>query len=203
MRAIVSACAIVLASTGLVGCDEKTDPQEIVKTTKSKLGRDSQIQAPANWFIVPASQEMPLLLSGTEGPQRIVLPGKQTGYTVAIVEFDCAKGIKVQQIRFTKRDNAKLAIDKNGEAKGTLGIEGNLPGLCNNPEGYRRVGGTLEEAIREVRKQAPTGEAPADVKQEAILAKDDPGLKEVKKTITLPNGEKITTVELRPANEPE
>ena len=103
---------IVLSSLALTGCEEPKTAEEITASTKSNRPAGGALVAPANWLIVPTTDETPLLLSGTSGPQRILKYEQRSGYAVAIVNVDCEKGINIQQIRSAKRDRGRLTVEK-------------------------------------------------------------------------------------------
>lgn len=153
MRQYISACATMACAIMLTSCQEKTvTPEDIVASSTSRPGRDAAMLAPANWFVVPGSAQLPLLVSGTEGPQRIVRVEPQSGYTVAIVDFDCSKGIHVQQSRTAQRDAGRPVV--SAERDGVFGADTHLRPLCEAPDGYRRIRGTLFEAMTQVRQDA-------------------------------------------------
>lgn len=193
-RTHVSACAIVLAALGLSGCEEPQTAEDIVATTESNLPGNAAMIAPANWFIVPTSAEMPLLLSGTSGPQRIVRYNKNSGYELAIVNFDCQKGVSVREVRSAERDRATMVVDRNPSAD-ALGISGHLQSLCNAPENYRRVQGTLGEAVQKMRAEMRADPAREEVGDAQV--KGAPEMRETRETITLEDGTEATVVTTR------
>lgn len=90
-------------------------------------------------------------LSETSGPQRILKYNQRSGYAVSIVNVDCEKGINIQQIRSAKRDRGRLTTEKTPTTD-FKGVYSHLPMLRKNPDYYRKVSGTLSEAIVKMRK---------------------------------------------------